>query len=408
MKRWAIIAGVVLVVVLVSSWWFKRSSNNKLEYRTVEIAKGTITQVVRTTGKISPIVDVEVGAQVSGRIIKLYADFNSKVEEGQILAQIDPVPYKEKLQQDKANLKKAQAEVEQLEAKLKLADLELERDKELAEKGMLTQSELDNALANRKVLQAQLKAARAALEQASASLRLSRTNLEYTTIRSPTSGIVVSRNVSEGQTIVTNLSAQTLFVIANDLSQVQVEAAVPEADIGKIKEGMEAVFTVDSYPDVEFKGKVTQVRIAASTVQNVVTYPVIITADNPDGKLFPGMTANVAIEVAFKENVLYVPNSALRFKPTDTVTSRNSKSKEGQNGNEKSSALSHKVWVKDGKTIKPITVAIGISDGYFTEIVGGQVTEGQEVITGILVEGTEKTDGKVNPFMPRFPGRGRR
>lgn len=407
MKRWMIIGGAVLVIVVALFFWMRNSPNNRMNYRTVKIARGTIIQVVRATGKISPIVDVEVGAQVSGRIIKLYADFNSKVEEGQILAQIDPVPYKEKVQQDRANLKKAQADMEQLEAKLKLAQLELERDKELAEKGMLTQSELDNAVANLKVLQAQLKSARAVLEQARASLRLSQTNLEYTTIRSPTSGIVVSRNVSEGQTIVTNLSAQTLFVIANDLSQVQVEADVPEADIGKVKEGMEAVFTVDSYPDVEFKGKVTQVRIAATTVQNVVTYTVVITADNPEGKLFPGMTANVAIEIMSKENVLYVPNSALRFKPPETITAKNGKNKEEQNINEGTSEPEHKVWVKEGKTIKPVPVEIGITDGYFTEIVSGQLTEGQEVVTGILVEGTQGQERKVNPFMPRLPGRGR-
>jgi HlyD family secretion protein len=269
---------------------------------------------------------------------------------------------------------------------------------------MLSQSELDSAVANRDTLAAQVKVAQAAVEQARASLRVSKANLDYTTIRSPVSGVVIARNVSEGQTVVASLSAQVLFTIATDLRQVQVEASIPEADIGRIRVGQPVAFTVDAYEQV-FTGRVEQVRLAAATVQNVVTYPVVVRAENPEGRLFPGMTANIVCEVARREGALKVPNAALRFKPEEAAEAGGGPPRESR-----TAAAGPHVWVPEGKEGRPRPVAIGtgISDGSFTEVrEPSGVSAGQAVITGRLAKG-ERASDPVNPFTPRFPREARR
>jgi len=412
-RKIAVIAAVSVLVICIGLWIWFRDGNGNNKYKTVPVEKGDIVQTVKATGNIQPIDQVEVGSQVSGRIIKLYADYNSPVKKGELIAQIDPVPFQAKVAQDRANLKQGQAQVEEVVAKLKQAETELKRDRDLATRGLVSQSDLDASVANRDSLAAQLKLARAQLEQDRATLEISQTDLGYTSIESPVDGVVIARNVNEGQAVVASLSVQTIFVIATDLSKVQVEADVPEADVGKIAMGQPVSFTVDAFPDETFNGTVTQVRIAATTVQNVVTYPVIISADNSSKKLFPGMTANVSVEVDRHKDALKVPNAALRFKPESVIAAQKEEaSQENKNdSSEKHSPPEPEVWIISDGELKAITITPGINDGSFTEILKGDIKEGQEVITGILettTDNTSRSSGeKKNPFMPTMPRRSR-
>jgi HlyD family secretion protein len=366
-------------------------------------------QTIKATGTIQPINEVEVGSQVSGRIIKLYADFNSPVKKGDLIAQIDPAPYKARVAQDRASLQQNQAQVEEVSAKLKQAETELKRDQDLAKRNLVSQSDLDTSTANRDVLVAQLKLAKAALAQSRATLEISQTNLEYTSIRSPVDGVVIARNVNEGQAVVASLSVQTIFVIATDLQQIEVDASVPEADVGKIEVGQPVTFTVDAFPDETFSGTVSQVRIAATTVQNVVTYPVIISVNNSGGKLFPGMTANVSIEVARHKQVLKVANAALRFKPESVLKAQQQESSPENKiaSSEKHTPPQPEVWIISGGELKAIPITAGINDGSYSEILKEELKEGQEVIIGTL-ESTSNDSGAVkNPFLPTMPKRPR-
>jgi HlyD family secretion protein len=401
MKRWWIY--LLLIVALIAGvWMWKRAhaDGKGPNYRTAKVERGDLIQVVRATGVVQPIKLVEVGTQVNGPVQKLYVDFNDQVKQGDLVAQIDPSVYEARLAQDQANLAQSKANVQEVQAKLIQAEKELKRSQELMQRKMLSQAELDTAIANRDTLAAQLQVAQAAVELSEASLRLSKANLDYTTIRSPVDGVVIARNVDEGQTVVASMTAQVLFKIATDLRQVQVEASVPEADIGRIREGQPVTFTVDAY-EQEFKGVVHQIRLAATSVQNVVTYPVIIRANNDEGKLFPNMTANITCEVAHEKEVLKVPNAALRFKPSREA---------GSGDKPAASKPGAKVWVqaKPGAELTPISLHAGISDGSFTEIKApSDLQEGQEVIVGIS-DSDKASQGPVNPFAPRFPGRGGR
>lgn len=376
-------------------------------WRLAAVERGAVVQTVRATGIVQPLRAVEVGTQVNGPVQKLYVDFNDHVRAGDLVAQIDPTVYQARLAQDEANLASSLANVEQTRAKLVQAEKELARSRTLAGREMLSQSELDGAVAARDALAAQLKVTEATVAQARAALRLSTANLGYTTIRSPVEGVVVARNVDEGQTVVASMTAQILFRIATDLKDIQVEASVPEADIGSVRPGQPVTFTVDAY-DESFTGTVAQVRLAATTVQNVVTYPVIVSAPNPDRKLFPGMTANIACEVARRENVLRVPNAALRFKPPAPADG-------ARNGADAGAARGRpgaRVWGLDADRQQPraLTVTAGITDGAHTELRDpGPLTEGQSVIVGMTNNSASaQADQPVNPFAPRFPGAARR
>ena len=409
MKRWFLVLGILAVLAAAGGgWWLLRKNHKQTQYRTSRIEKGEVVQTVRATGVVQPIRLVQVGTQVSGPVKKLFADFNSRVKEGDIVAQIDPAVYEARLAQDQANLEQTMANVEQTQAKLTQASNELVRTQALAERELVSKSDLDAAVANCDTLKAQLKVVKAGVEQAKAALRMSKTNLDYTTIRSPVDGVVISRNVSEGQTVVASMSAQTIFLVAGDLQHVQVEASVPEADIGKIRPDQPVTFTVDAY-EQDFRGSVLQVRLAASSVQNVVTYTVVVLADNPEEKLFPGMTANISCEVARRDDALKVANAALRFKPDITVKSQPQVQTQKRPGKERERGRGQKVWVqsKPGAELEPVPVKLGISDGSFTELAdAGRLTEGQEVVTGVLDAKAPQGD-VVNPFTPRMPGGGR-
>lgn len=346
-KRNLLITVLSVIILLAAGAYFvypiiwRKDGNQK--FRTVKVDRGEISSVVTATGTINPVTTVLVGSQISGTIKALYADFNSQVKEGQVIAQIDPAIFEAQVEQGRANVLNAQANLLNAQANLKNAQASLskaeigvvdakrtlDRNQDLLERKVIAQATLDTAqtnneiaLAQREVAKAQLESARsqvessrAQVEQARAGLRVTETNLRYTTIRSPVNGIVISRNVDVGQTVAASLQAPTLFTIARDLTRMQVDANVSEADIGQIARGQDVTFTVDAYPDRTFRGKVSDVRNAPTTIQNVVTYDVIVQVDNSDLRLKPGMTANVSVMIQHREEVLKIPNAALRFRP---------------------------------------------------------------------------------------------
>jgi HlyD family secretion protein len=373
-----------------------------VRYKPAKIERGTVTQTVTATGTINPVITVQVGSQVSGLIKSLYADFNSVVKAGQLVAQIDPAPFQTAVTQMEATLQNALGNLARSRADLALQKLNFERAKVLFARHLNAQQDVDNARTAYETSQANLLIAEAGVKQARAQLDMAKVNLEYTTIHSPVHGIVISRNVDVGQTVAASFQAPVVFTIAKDLTKMQVDTNVSESDIGGITEGKPATFVVDAYPNQVFRGKITQVRNAPITVQNVVTYNVVIGVDNTDLRLRPGMTANVSIIVARRENVLRIPNQALRFKPSlaKGVTkagtqptsasggpesgglrggSAESSGRAGAEGKAKPTA-----WLPNSQG-EPTTVEVktGITDGTYTELVEGPLKEGDEVIIGL-------------------------
>jgi HlyD family secretion protein len=318
MKKKAIIGIIALVVVAgaILGWTMLRNNKDSLpKYRLEKLAKGDIEAVVTTSGTVNPITKVEVGSQVSGKIAKLYVDYNSQIKEGQILAELDLLPFNTKVKQNEANYLSAKASLEK--AKVTLANLQrqYERALSLFEKDLISFEEKDTAEANYLGAKTDLQSAEARLEQAASQLEQSKQDLGYAIIRSPIDGVVISREMNVGQTVQASFQAPKIFEIANDLSKMQVECDVDEADVGKIKEGQKVRFTVDAFPENTFQGTVKQVRYSATVTQNVVTYTTIVDAENPELKLRPGMTATVSIITGEAKGVLRVPNAALRFTP---------------------------------------------------------------------------------------------
>jgi len=325
--KWLVLAAVVLAIILLASFGFSRK--NDAQYFKDAVTKGNISQVVDATGTINAVTTVQVGSQVSGTISELHADFNSKVKKNQVIARIDPSLFEGALLQAKADLEKsranaatARANVEKARATASQAKADFDRTSTLAAKGVFSQQQLDVARANTDTANAAVAAAQADLNQAladvnqkAAALTVAQTNLDHTTIRSPIDGTVVSRSVDVGQTVAASLQAPTLFSIAEDLTKMQVYAKTDESDVGGIRPGQEVTFKVDAFPKETFRGRVSQVRMNPTTVQNVTTYDTIVDFDNPDTKLFPGMTAYVTIPVSSANDVLRVSNMALRYKP---------------------------------------------------------------------------------------------
>jgi len=361
-------------------------------YRTVKIERGLIVQEVGATGTVQPIKNILVGTQVNGPIKKLYADFNDEVKAGQVIAQIDPVVYEANVAKDKAQLTSNKATAEQTKIKLVLAEKELKRGEQLLKTNMISESEYDALVSSRDSLVAQLKTAEAAILQSEASLQLSTANLGYTRICSPVDGVIIERNVDEGQTVVSSMNAQTIFTIATDLNNIQVQADIPESDVGNIHAGQKVTFTVDAYRHT-FTGKVTQVRMSSTTVQNVVTFPVIVEAHNHMRKLFPGMTANIAIETDRKENILTIPLAALRFNPRSSDDSQ-APTKRRESG----------IWVCDETNgLVRVPVRQIISDLTSAGIETAEAIEGREVVLGIR-SATAIGENVNNPFAPKMPG----
>ena len=438
-KRKKYLIGMVIVILILAGGFFWRQlsgqNGSNQKFRLAKVEKGEISLVVTATGTINPVINVLVGSQASGTIKALYADFNSQVKEGQVIAQIDPAIFEAQVEQGRANvlnaqanLLNAQANLENAKANLTKADVAvfdakrtLDRNQPLLEKKIIAQATLDTAqtnydtaVAQRDVAKAQVESAKsqiesfkAQVEQTKAALRVAETNLRYTTIRSPVNGTVISRNVDVGQTVAASLQAPTLFTIAKNLAEMQVDSNVSEADVGRIAVGQDATFTVDAYPERIFRGKVSEIRNAPIIVQNVVTYDVVILVGNKDLKLKPGMTANVSVMIAHRDGVLKIPNAALRFRP---VSAKRESGKSGppQKAGERvkpaegDQGRPGRVWVlsPEGKPT-PVSITLGITDGTFSEVIGGNLQEGAEVIVEETSNKKAQSQTGTSPFMPR-------
>lgn len=359
---------LIVVVFIVGIFLFFKSSDNDLEYIIEKVDKGDITTMVTATGTVNAVTNILIGTQVSGTIKNIYVDFNSKVKKGQVIAQIDPDVFEAQVEQARANLLSAKANLEKAEFTLFDSKRSLERKKGLLQEGLISKSDFDTVETSFETKRSELSSFKAQVAQAGASLKIAETNLKYTRIVSPVNGIVVSRNVDVGQTVAASFQTPTLFNIAEDLTKMQIDNSVAEADIGKIEVGQPVEFTVDAYPESPFVGSVSEIRNAPITVENVVTYDVVVKVDNPDLKLKPGMTANVAITVESKNNVLRIPNSALRFRPTE------------KSGMARQQSKGSGVWILVNKIPERIAIGTGISDGTFTELLSGEISEGQEII----------------------------
>ncbi len=378
-----LIAGVVAVVsagVLVKVFVSGRRAGPQLHYETAELGQGAVHAKVTATGTMSALVTVQVGSQVSGRIESLFADYNSPVKKGEKVATIDDAFFKAAVANARGALASAGADVERAKTKVALADAQAVRARALAAEGLLSKADLEVAEANALTAKADVRASLAGVSRAQAELDQALLNLQYTTIVSPIDGVVISRNVDVGQTVAASLQAPTLFTIAHDLSQMQIDTSVAESDVGKIKPGMRVTFTVDAYPGRAFEGKVRQVRNAPQTIQNVVTYDAVVDVENPDQLLKPGMTASVTFTYAEKADVLFVPNAALRFRP-DTKTLAAMQKNGGGPKHRELAPDQREIWVMRGDKPAPVVVSIGISDGNVTEVKGGEVGAGDRAIT---------------------------
>jgi HlyD family secretion protein len=398
------------------------------QYKTEKADRGNITMTVTATGTLSAVTTVQVGSQVSGVISRLYADFNSHVTKGQLLAELDPTPFQQQVEQRQADVTKAKVTAAN-------SRITYERQRRLAASGLAAEADLDAARAS-------YQEAEAAVTQANAALAQATTNLKYTRIQSPIDGVVIDRAYDVGQTVAASFQAPTLFQIAQDLRKMQVQADVDQSDIGRIQVGQPARFTVDSFPDREFRGRISQIRLNATVAQNVVTYPVMIEVDNPDETLKPKTTANVTIEVATVAGVLRIPNAALRFKPdssakiaggstttssgrtsttatTSTTGTEQAAEQMGQRhrgmrgagawmqgGGTSKGKAGQNIYILDGdNTIKAVWIRPGITDGHYTQIVAGDLHEGDSVIVGLA---TAKVEGPPPPGQSPLGGGGGR
>ena len=386
----------VIIVAGIAIWAFGgQAKKRKVVYETATVDRANISNSVTATGTIEPVTEVEVGTQVSGIIDRLYADYNSVVTKGQLIAEMDKVTLQSELASQKATYDGAKAEYEYQQKNY-------ERNKGLHEKQLISDTDYEQSLYN-------YQKAKSAFDSSKASLAKAERNLSYATITSPIDGVVISCDVEEGQTVASGFETPTLFTIAADLTQMQVVADVDEADIGDVEEGQRVSFTVDAYPNDVFEGKVTQIRLGATsssssttTTTTVVTYEVVISAHNPDLKLKPRLTANITIYTLDKQGVLSVPAKALRFTPAVPLV--------GSNAVVKDCEGEHKVWTREGDTFTAHPVSIGISNGIVTEITGG-INEGTQIVSDAVISTGAETavaegqgDGERSPFMPGPPG----
>jgi HlyD family secretion protein len=395
--RAIVTAGLVLVAVLAALWlWSRESAPADAGYLTEVADRGPIEVVVTATGAVNPVTTVTVGSYVSGPILELHADYNSAVTRGQLVAKIDPRPFQVKVLQADAGLANAKARVEKSRADLALKQLNFERNQTLRARNLIAQNDLDGARSDFAQAKAQLALDQAGVQQADAELSEARINLDYTNITSPVDGVVVSRSVDVGQTVAASFQTPELFKIAQDLTKMQVNANVSESDIGGVHEGQPAVFTVDAYPGRSFEGSVVQVRNAPITVQNVVTYDVVIQVANPDLALKPGMTATVSVTTARRDDVLRVPVRALRFKPEDAEAGAAA-------GVPPNSPIGSSVYVLDPNgALQRVEIQVGLRDDRFAEVVAGDVEAGKAVVVG-LGRPAEKSAATpaASPFMPK-------
>jgi len=361
------IFGVVAAALL----WLKHAPASA-NYLTVPAERGSLIRAVTATGTVNPVVTVQVGTYVSGPIVKLYCDFNTEVKKGQICAKIDPRPYQVTVEQARANLANARAQLKKDQASLTYDRLAYTRNQSLLKEHVVSQDTVDSARSTADQAAAQVELDRANIRQQQASLHAAEVNLGFTDIISPVDGTVVLRNVDVGQTVAASFQTPTLFLIAQDLTRMQVDASVSESDVGPVRVGQPAEFTVDAFPHHPFPGSVSQVRQAPITVQNVVTYDVVLSVSNPELLLKPGMTANARIITAEQEDVLKVPLQALRFSPNGASKSDDPAHRHGDH--------TASLWVLEGKALRQIKVVRGVDDGTSVEILSGGLKPGDKVV----------------------------
>ena len=374
MNTKSIFAAILLTAAIITGC----SSEQKVTYNSAPAQRQDISTSITATGTIEPVTEVEVGTQVSGIIDKIYVDYNSEVKRGQIIAELDKTNLLSKLASAQSNLSNAKSDLAYQTANFK-------RYQTLYDKGLVSTNDYENAKLTYDKATQTVRVQQQAVQEA-------QTNLGYATITAPIDGVVLAKKVEEGQTVASSMTTPTLFIIAQDLTDMRVIADIDEADIGGVKEGQRVSFTVDAFPDDTFEGEVTQVRQQATTTSNVVTYAVVISARNDDLKLKPGLTANVTIYTMEKKDVLSVPTKALRFAPNEAIMTDSEKIEDVESDN--------KVWTKEGDTFKAHAVEIGVTNGTLTEILSG-IAEGTDVLTDFNIEGEiEEEEQASNPFMP--------
>ncbi len=410
-------AFVVFAAVGVGAWrWRVAHAKSEVTYKTAQVEKRRIAAKVTASGTLSAIVTVQVGAQVSGRISKLNADWNSQVKKNELVAELDPALYQAALDQSNANYAQAIAQQLKSHAAMDLADKQYAREKNLLAQSLAAQQDVDAAQGTAEQAHADLALQAANVDQARASLNQAKVNLSYCKIFSPIDGVVISRSVDVGQTVAASLQAPILFTIAQDLKQMQVDTNVSEGDVGRLKEGEPAYFTVDAYPGKRFRGTISQIRNAATNVQNVVTYDAVIKVPNDDLELRPGMTANVTVTYAERDSVLAVPNAALRFRPPDAPAPTHQHGAGGGGGadgkhHHDNADEMKTIYVVHGDVAKPVQVHAGLSDGSLTEIVdsvGGEVHEGDAIAIDTETAGAPASSAHVSSPFGGGGGGGRR
>jgi HlyD family secretion protein len=394
--------GIVLIAVLAAvtagayTFWWRGAKADETRYITASVERGPITSVVTATGIVTPVTTVKVGTYVSGPIIALDVDFNSPVHKGQRVAKIDPAPFQVRVLGAEANIANARARVNKSKADLELKRITLTRTQDLRKQDLVSQNDLDTAESNYQQAKAQLALDEAGVQQAEAELREARINLAYTDITSPVDGVVVSRSVDVGQTVAASFQTPTLFEIAEDLAEMEVDASVSESDIGGVKDGQAATFTVDAFPGRRFGGAVTQVRNAPVNVQNVVTYDVIISVENRDLALKPGMTATVTITTASRDDALRVPLRALSFDPARVAPNATPASGRAPQPGDR-------VWrVEGGNDLERVEIATGMRDEQFAEVTKGDLKPGDAVVVAVRRTGETRPPAQSIPGMPRM------
>ena len=406
MKKYIIIT-LISVAIISAAAWFMSQRSSKITYKTARLEKGTVISAISATGTVNPVTTVQVGSQVSGTIQKLLVDYNSRVKKGQVIAEIDPAIFLAQVEQARGNYLNAQATLQKARVVLADAKRTLERNKQLLSQGIVAQSDFDASQTAFDSALAGIKSAEAGVTQYRGTLMLAETNLKNSIIRSPVDGVVISRSIDVGQTVAASFQTPTLFSIAQDLTKMQIDTSVDEADISRARLEQTATFTVDAFPDRTFKGRVTQIRSAPITVQNVVTYIVVVQVDNKELQLKPGMTANVSIETGRREGVLRLPSAALRFRPKTVADSKERKQnatgqKPSGMGKGKAAGTQQKVYLlKEGKPVA-VPVTTGLADASYIELVEGNLKEGDEVVTEQPDSSKKKPGTSSSPMGPRF------
>lgn len=441
MKRRLLLSLVAIAALTIGGLAYYRStaSAEVPHYMTAAISRGDVVQTVEATGTLQAVTTVQVGSQVSGTISALLADYNSRVKKGQVIARLDPSLLQAQVDQAAATIVRLEADVDRARVALEDANIKQRRAEELFKQQLIAKMDLESAEATARQAEAAVKSAQAQVTQARGSLNQNQVNLSHTVITAPVDGIVISRSVDVGQTVAASMSAPVLFVLAKDLSEMQVNASIDEADIGQIKAGQHVTFHVDAYPRDTFTGTVEQVRLEPITVQNVVSYVTVISVPNKELKLKPGMTANVTVEIARADNVLRVQNAALRFQPPAEAIQPRTPPADGSagNGNQGASTTATpqggqgrpaggfgrggqtgnrerpdgerggRVWVLNNGQLQPVRVRTGISDGTTTAILDAQLDDQALVVTGMAVAQTTAAPASGSPLIPQRPGANR-